>query len=136
MKRPAGPEALDRQRSLRTFSTEAEKRLWSQLRGRRLLGLKFRRQLWIGNYIVDFACLERRLISEADGGQHVEQADYDERRTAFLVKEGFRVLRFWNNDVLANLDGVLTTIMNALKEGPHPPIALQWAPPSPLKGEG
>lgn len=136
MKRPPGPEALERQRSLRAFSTDAEQRLWSRLRARRLLGRKFRRQVWIGGYIVDFVCLDRLLIVEADGSQHAEQIAYDELRTAFLAKEGFRVLRFWNNDVLANLDGVTTAIMSALEEDPHPPKPMAWAPPSPLKGEG
>ena len=136
MKRPPGPEALDRQRALRTFSTDAEKRLWTELRGRRLLGLKFRRQTWIGHYIVDFICLDRRLVIEADGGQHAGQAEYDESRTTYLAKEGFRVLRFWNNDVLTNLDGVMTVIVDALKEGPHPPKPAAWAPPSPPKGKG
>ncbi|MES2494720.1 MAG: endonuclease domain-containing protein [Pseudomonadota bacterium] len=120
MRRPSGDEAKDRQRSLRTFGTDPEKLLWSHLRARRLEGQKFRRQVWLGDYIVDFVCLDRKLIIEADGGQHSEQIDYDDRRTAFLEKEGFRVLRFWNNDVLDNLDGVMTVIMNALKEGPSP----------------
>jgi very-short-patch-repair endonuclease len=136
MKRPPGNEARDRQRSLRTFSTDAERLLWSKLRGRRLEGFKFRRQVWLGNYVVDFVCVDQRLVVEADGGQHAEQADYDDRRTAFLEKEGFRVLRFWNNDVLTNLDGVVTVIMNAMRAGPHPPKPAAWAPPSPLKGEG
>ena len=135
MKRPPGPEALERQRSLRVFSTEAERRLWAHLRGRRMLGRKFRRQVWLGNYVVDFVCLEHLLIIEADGSQHAEQADHDARRTAFLEKEGFRVLRFWNNDVLTNLDGVISVILEVL-EGPHPPKPEAWAPPSPLKGEG
>lgn len=100
-----------------------------------MLGRKFRRQVWLGNYVVDFVCLEHLLIIEADGSQHAEQADYDARRTAFLEKEGFRVLRFWNNDVLTNLDGVILVILEAL-EGPHPPKPAAWAPPSPLKGEG
>jgi len=75
-------------------------------------------------------------VIEADGGQHDEKAEYDARRTAFLEKEGFRVLRFWNNDVLTNLDGVVTSIMNALEAGPHPPKPAAWAPLSPQMGEG
>lgn len=136
MKRPPGAQALERQRSLRAFSTSAESELWSRLRGRQIMRCKFRRQVWIGPYIVDSICLERRLVIEADGGQHDEKAEYDARRTAFLEKEGFRVLRFWNNDVLTNLDGVVTSIMNALEAGPHPPKPAAWAPPSPQMGEG
>jgi len=114
MKRPPGKEALDRQRELRAFGTEAEKRLWSCLRNRQIDGCKFRRQVWIGNYVVDFVCLERRLVIEADGSQHVDQMEYDDRRSAFLMREGFRVMRFWNNEVLSNLDGVAAMIGEAL----------------------
>ena len=120
MKRPPGADAIERQRSLRTFNTDAEKLLWSRLRGWRLEGEKFRRQIWLGAYIVDFVCLHQRLVVEADGGQHAQQQDYDDRRTVFLEQQGFRALRFWNNDVIANLDGVLTVIMDASKQGPSP----------------
>jgi very-short-patch-repair endonuclease len=114
LKRPPGLEALERQRSLRAFGTEAEKRLWGCLRGRRLEGCKFRRQVWLGSYIADFVCLERKLIVEADGGQHADQSEYDDRRTAFLEGEGFRVVRFWNNDVMTNLEGVVDVIRGML----------------------
>ena len=114
MKRPPGKEALDRQCELRAFGTEAEKGLWSCLRNRQIDGCKFRRQVWIGNYVVDFICLERRLVIEADGSQHVDQMEYDDRRSAFLMREGFRVMRFWNNEVLSNLDGVAAMIGEAL----------------------
>jgi very-short-patch-repair endonuclease len=133
MRRPPGPTTLQRARELRRFGTEAEKRLWSYLRGRRLDGRKFRRQVWIGNYVADFFCAEARLIIEADGGQHGEQLDYDARRTAFLEREGFRVIRFWNNDVLENPDGVVTLIREALT---LPSGSAGRAPPSPLQGEG
>ncbi|WP_448207672.1 endonuclease domain-containing protein [Azospirillum sp. sgz302134] len=99
--------------SLRRSATEAEKTLWHGLRDRRLGGLKFRRQQPIagGRYVADFVCLERKLIVEVDGSQHTPVADAE--RTAFLVAEGFQVLRFWNPDVLANLECVLETILAA-----------------------
>ena len=133
MKRPEGEEALERVRTMRRFSTEAEQRLWSALRSRRLKGAKFRRQVWLLGYVADFYCPDARLIVEADGGQHDEQRAYDEDRRRTLEQEGFRVIRFWNNDVLANLDGVLASIAEALT---LPPLSGRRAPPSPLKGEG
>jgi len=136
MQRPPGTEPIERLRSLRTFCTDAEKLLWSNLRGRRLEDAKFRRQMWLGNYIVDFVCLDRRLVIEADGGQHAEQQEYDDRRTAFLAQQGYRVLRFWNNDVRDNLDGVLTSIMNALKEEPSPSQASGLGPSLSPEGRG
>jgi primosomal protein N' (replication factor Y) len=104
------------------------------LRDRRMPKAKFRRQHVIDPYIVDFACLERWLIIEADGGQHAESLA-DRRRDAHLGDRGFRVLRFWNNEVLENPDGVFEMIFAALHT-PHPPTATQWVPPSPLRGEG
>jgi very-short-patch-repair endonuclease len=98
---------------LRRASTDAERRLWAALRDRRLAGYRFRRQHPIGPFIVDFACTRHQLIVEADGGQHIESR-LDGRRTAFLQKEGWRVLRFWNNDVLQNTNGVVETILLAL----------------------
>ena len=132
MKRPAGDELLDRARGLRRLSTEAEKRLWSHLRGRRMDGVKFRRQVWLGPFIVDFVSIEARLIIEADGGQHAEAVDYDMRRSAWLAKEGFRVLRFWNNDVLTNTDGVLRMILAEVRALPHPPTREDAGGPLPL----
>lgn len=113
--------------------TDAERRLWSALRGRRLNGAKFRRQQPIGTFIADFVCQESRLIVEADGGHHAECLG-DERRTAFLEGAGYRVLRFWNNDILNNLDGVAEAIANALS-APHPAQAAPESP-SPSRGEG
>jgi len=104
--------------ALRQNSTDAEKRLWSILRNRQLNGFKFRRQVEIEGYIADFFCAEKRLIIEVDGGQHSPQRDA--RRTALLGSQGFRILRFWNNDVLQNLDGVWTAIEEALTTPPHP----------------
>ena len=124
----------DRAREMRANPTNAERRLWAMLRDSRLPVFKFRRQLVIDPYIVDFVCLERRLIIEADGGQHAE-SDYDARRDAFLRSEGFSVLRFWNNDFLNNPAGVFDAIYAALAT-PHPPTAARRVPPSPARGEG
>jgi adenine-specific DNA-methyltransferase len=112
--RGAGAVAAERAKKLRRDQTDVERKLWLALRDRRLGGKKFRRQVPIGSYIVDFLCLEQKLIVELDGGQHGEQAAYDDRRTDFLSGEGYRVLRFWNNDAIENFDGVLMTIAEAL----------------------
>ena len=104
-----------RSRALRRQATDAERLLWSHLRGRSLLGRKFRRQVPIGPYIVDFLCIQDRLIVEADGGQHAGQGPYDSRRTAELQARGYRVLRFWNNDILAEPDAVLEEIRRVLE---------------------
>jgi very-short-patch-repair endonuclease len=137
MKHPPNiTDPLDRARTLRRLSTDAEKRLWAALRNRRLDGWKFRRQTWIGPYVADFVCTEAGLVIEADGGQHAEAVAYDTQRSGWLAEEGFRVLRFWNNDVLTNTDGVLRAILGALRATPHPPTAARRAPPSPPGGEG
>ena len=107
-------------RRLRKTPTEAETRLWSRLRRRQIDGHRFRRQVPLGSYVVDFACLEARLMVEVDGGQHAERIDADAARTAWLEGRGYRVLRFWNNDVLANTDGVVETIRAALSGYPPP----------------
>ena len=100
---------------LRRDATDAERRLWSALRDRRLSDYRFRRQYPIGRFIVDFACTRNRLIVEADGGQHAD-SEADRARTAWLADQGWRVLRFWNNDVLTNTDGVVETILKELQE--------------------
>jgi primosomal protein N' (replication factor Y) len=102
-------------RRLRRDSTDAELRLWLPLRDRRLAGYRFRRQHPIGDFIVDFACTRHRLIVEADGGQHADN-EVDKRRTKALEDKGWRVIRFWNNDVLANTEGVVETILGTLQE--------------------
>ena len=110
----------DLARGLRGRSTDAEQLLWRRLRNRQLLDCKFRRQQPIGPYIGDFVCLERRLVIELDGGQHAEQVSEDEARTAFLQSEGYRVLRFWNNQVLKELESVLEAILSGLAESAYP----------------
>jgi adenine-specific DNA-methyltransferase len=107
-----------RSRALRHNSTDAEKKLWSVLRSRQLGRFKFRQQVEIDGYIVDFLCPAKRLIIEVDGGQHTPERDA--RRTAFLESQGFTVIRFWNNDVIENLDGVWSAIEAALTMPPHP----------------
>jgi very-short-patch-repair endonuclease len=104
---------------LRKNQTEAEKKLWAVLSAKKT-GYKFRRQHSIGEYIVDFICIQQNLIIELDGGQHSLQAGYDATRTAFLNSLGYYVLRFWNHDVLENIEGVYDDIQQALL---HPPVA-------------
>ena len=102
----------DRARSLRRDATDAERELWQRLRNHQLAGAKFRRQVPVGHYIADFLCADARLIVEVDGGQHSDAADA--ARTAWLEAQGFRVIHFWNNDVLSNPEGVLMRIAEAL----------------------
>jgi len=101
-------------RKLRKNPTEAELKLWKHLRLRQLGGYKFRRQHSVGPYIVDFACLEKKLIVEVDGGQHSVKVDYDTERMAWLESQGFRVLRFWNNEVLKEIEVVKEAIAEVL----------------------
>jgi len=114
-------------RTLRGNATDAERALWRLLRQKQL-GWRFRRQFPIPPYIVDVACLEAKLIVEADGGQHANPGDHV-RRDAALRRSGWRILRFWNNDILQNREGVLHSIAAALGADPHPN-------PPPLAGEG
>jgi very-short-patch-repair endonuclease len=101
-------------RKLRLNQTDAERRLWSNLRGRQLGGYKFVRQAPLGRYICDFVCREKKVVIEVDGGQHAESSR-DQIRDKFLEDLGYRVLRFWNNDVLSKTDGVLLTIESELR---------------------
>ena len=103
-------------RSLRNNLTDAERLLWSRLRRRQLAGFKFRRQHQVGLYICDLASLDPRIVIELDGSQHAEHQEYDSRRDGFLRSAGFRVLRFWNADVLARTDQVVETIFEALHQ--------------------
>lgn len=105
---------------LRRNSKAAELRLWSCLRGHRLQGLKFKRQMPIGRYIVDFVCIQHQLIIELDGGHHMLNKQYHEQRTLFLNTRGYRVCRFWNDDVLLKTEAVLEDIMRCLFLPPSP----------------
>ena len=111
-------------RRLRRDQTDAERVLWFRLRDRRLGGWKFRRQGPIDRYVVDFVCVDGRLVVELDGGQHGERIQQDAARTEVLQAMGYLVLRFWNNDVLENTDGVVETILDTLNQSrsvpPHP----------------
>ena len=122
MERDDKEQILGNAKALRSSQTDAEQRLWYHLRAHRFMGLKFKRQKPIGRYIVDFVCVERRLIIELDGGQHAEQVTYDQQRDAWLRSQGYTVLRFWNNDVMQELEGVLEQIRGvvALSPGPSP----------------
>ncbi|MGH8532469.1 MAG: endonuclease domain-containing protein [Gammaproteobacteria bacterium] len=110
--------------------TETERRLWQHLRERQLGGYKFRRQHPLGRYVLDLVCLEARLVIEADGGQHGERVEDDRLRTEWLEARGFRVVRFWNHDVLNHPEEVKAVIWRALSLGVQPP-----SPPSPCQGE-
>ena len=101
-------------RQLRRNSSKAENLLWYYLRNKQQKGVKFRRQHIIGPYIVDFASLSRKLNVEIDGGQHAERTSYDQQRTRWLESQGFKVLRFWNNEVLGNTEGIMERIRNCL----------------------
>ena len=98
-------------RRLRRGQTDGERRLWSRIRGRALGGFKFRRQTPIGRYVADFACVEAKLVVELDGGHHSERVDYDEARTQALEQAGFQVLRYWNHQVLLEIENVLDDIL-------------------------
>jgi len=100
----------DRSRLLRKDMTVAEKKLWAQLRKKRFSNLRFRRQVVLGKYIVDFISLEPKIIVEVDGSQHADQINYDLKRTAYLESIGYKVLRYWNNEVLGSIDTVLEDI--------------------------
>jgi very-short-patch-repair endonuclease len=112
------PGHLDFARALRRERTDAEARLWSRLRGRRLNGFKFRRQQPVGPYTLDFYCHDRQLVVELDGGQHSspENVLHDEARTEYLASHGLAVVRFWNHHVLTETDAVCRTILRALEE--------------------
>jgi very-short-patch-repair endonuclease len=118
-------------KGLRKRSTDVEQLLWSRLRAGRFEGMKFRRQHPIGQYIADFVCLERKLIIELDGSQHAlpDEILKDRQRDVWFEKEGYTVIRFWDNEVLTNTSGVLEVIREKLHRTPSPL-------PSPLKGEG
>ena len=95
--------------------TPAEVKLWARLRAHRLEGVHFRNQHAIGNYVVDFCAPRKKLIIELDGSQHLDQEEYDKERTAYLESKGYTVIRFWNKDVMNDIDGVIRTVMLALE---------------------
>jgi very-short-patch-repair endonuclease len=117
MPRPkrSNPKTRTRAIELRKELTPAERKLWTMIRNDQL-GVNFRRQHAIGNYIPDFVCIQKQLIIELDGSQHLEQEEYDKERTQYLKSQGYKVIRFWNNDVMNNIEGVILVIMNALEK--------------------
>jgi len=112
-------ETLEKAKELRKESTKEENKLWKYLSGKQLDNFKFRRQQPIDKYIVDFFCPAANLVIELDGSQHAEQKDYDNKRTDFLESKGYKVLRFWNNEVNENIEGVVEKILDYLKNAPH-----------------
>ena len=120
-------------RHLRDQATDAEKKLWGLLRSRQLAGCKFRRQVSVGRFIVDFVCFEKRLVLELDGGHHQDQAAYDEQRTTWPEAQGFRVLRFWNHQVLTEPAAVQEAILLAVVREASSSLSPR---PSPARGEG
>ena len=132
-------DGTDFARALRVGSTDAERLVWSKLRNRQVDGWKFRRQVPLGRFIVDFLCADAKLIVELDGGQHGEALNYDAARTKWLNENGYQVVRFWNNDVMNNIDGVLQSLTLTLSQGKgdieSKPTSATFRIPSPL-GEG
>jgi|SRR5581483_5110334 len=116
-------------RTLRRNQTDAEKRLWRCLRAREFQGVKFRRQQPLGPYVADFCSFDEKVVVELDGGQHALKREKDAKRTEYLKQSGFKVIRVWDNEVLANLEGVLEHIRQSLDKHPSPR-------PSPARGEG
>jgi very-short-patch-repair endonuclease len=112
MRKPEEPR--DFARKLRKNLTETEQYVWQRLRNKQLNGHRFRRQLMMGSYVVDFVCCEKRLIVELDGGQHAENQEYDAARDEWLKSVGYRVLRFWNNQILEEWDAVQEVILKHL----------------------
>jgi very-short-patch-repair endonuclease len=114
------PKIMHRAGELRLDPTPAEAKLWSRLRAHRLGGVGFRRQHAIGNFITDFCAPGKMLVIELDGSQHLEQEEYDAERTAFLESKGYRVLRFYNNDVMKDIEKVLEVILENITKAPRP----------------
>ena len=117
MPRPprSNPKTRTHAIELRKELTPAERKLWTIIRNDQL-GFNFRRQHAIGNFIPDFVCIEKKLIIELDGSQHLEQEEYDKERTQYLESQGYKVIRFWNNDVINSIEGVILVVMNALEK--------------------
>jgi very-short-patch-repair endonuclease len=131
---------LDNAKTLRHNLTDSEQKLWYHLRAHRFMGRKFKRQKPLGRYVVDFVCLEEKLVIELDGGQHAENVEYDKERDAWLRSEGYTVLRFWNNQMMNETESVLEQIRFALSPSPSPTSVRgerTLSPdPSPVNGRG
>src|SRR5262245_50000414 len=112
--RRSNPKTMRHAGELRKALTPAEKKLWARLRGKQLNGVSFRRQHAIGNYIPDFVSIKHKLIIELDGGQHVELEEYDSNRTEYFESLGYKVIRFWNNDVIKDIESAIREIQNSL----------------------
>ena len=112
--------------------TDAERLLWQHLRNRQLGEYKFRRQRPIGPYIVDFVCLEKKLVVEVDGGQHAGQVELDTKRSGYLKEKGYQVLRFWNNEVLKEIESILSVVLSSLDRNVTSPLTPALSP----RGEG
>lgn len=130
-----GKRDHSRERELRRNQTEAERLLWGRLRGRRLLGARFRRQHPVGPYFADFACPELGLVVELDGSQDLAQGPHDAARSMFMRRHGYRVIRFWNDDVLLRIEEVVGAIAEALLT-PHPGPLREPVPLPAPRGEG
>jgi len=133
---PDRQESLARVRSMRHQATEPEKRLWSKLRNRQVGNLKFRRQVWIGPFIADFFSAEARLLVEVDGDTHADTEAQDQRRSAWLSSEGYRVLRFSNADVMENIEGVVEAILADIRSRPSPSQVSGLGPSLSPEGRG
>jgi very-short-patch-repair endonuclease len=116
------PEKTSTAKRLRRTQTNADRILWFRLRDRRLAGLKFKRQFPINRFVVDFFCADAKLVIELDGGQHSQRVAIDEKRTEILESMGYLALRFWNNDVMRNIEGVMEDILSPIRtpDPPHP----------------
>ncbi|BBF68965.1 endonuclease domain-containing protein [Sphingomonas bisphenolicum] len=129
---PENADSLNRARAMRRDPTEPEKRLWSKLRDRQLGGVKFRRQVWLAGFIVDFYAADLRLVIEVDGDDHAAREAADEKRSLILQREGFRIIRFANADVMRNIEGVLETISMTARLAPSPSHSPAPSGPLPL----
>ncbi len=127
--------SVKRARALRSNLTDAERKFWYALRDRRFVNFKFRRQVPVGPFFADFVCYDSRVVIEVDGGQHAESSS-DARRDRRFAANDFLVLRFWNNDVLSNLEGVLMVLLESLQERTPHPARAERGRPSPARGEG
>ena len=117
--RPLPEGEVERARQLRVRSTDAERKLWYHLRNRQFMGLKFRRQVPMNGYVLDFYCADLKLAVEADGGQHLD-SQHDQQRTSALTRQGITVIRYWNHDVLNRIESVLEDLSNRIKASPLP----------------